>query len=166
MRRSLLISLLVSTGVAAIALAATLGVGWSPKLGLDLAGGSEVVYQPIHRYSSGDINTAIDVIRNRADAAGAAGAEVNSQGGRIVVQLPGVSNPQALIKVIGQTAQMQFRPVLCLAGPYQKPKSGPVPTKVPSGCSAAQYGQTAANLDVNTSARAPTSSCPRPRAQG
>ncbi|MGH9030106.1 MAG: protein translocase subunit SecD, partial [Acidimicrobiales bacterium] len=151
MRRSLLVSLLVSTAIAVIALAAVLGVGWHPKLGLDLAGGAEVVYQPNHKYSSGDINTAINIIRNRVDAAGAAGAEVNSQGGRVVVQLPGVSNASAIIKLIGKTAQMQFRPVLCVSGPYSKPKSGPGPTTVPSNCSATQYEQTAANQGSESS---------------
>ena len=46
MKNSLKVTLLVTIAVALIALAATLGVGWSPKLGLDLAGGFEAVLQP------------------------------------------------------------------------------------------------------------------------
>ena len=48
MKRSLVVSLSVVVALAIILLAATLGAGWSPKLGLDLAGGSQIVYQPAH----------------------------------------------------------------------------------------------------------------------
>jgi preprotein translocase subunit SecD len=160
MKRSLVVSLAVSVGVAVVLLAVTLGVGWHPKLGLDLAGGSEVVYKPAHKVSSGQLNNAINIIRTRVDAAGAAGATVASQGGNIVVQLPGVKDPAALIKLIGETAQMQFRPVLCFANPYSKPSSGSVPTTVPNTCSSSSYDQTAANLKVNTSSGQPTNAVP------
>jgi preprotein translocase subunit SecD len=159
-RRSLVISLVVSIGIAVVAIAATLGVGWHPKLGLDLAGGAEVVYQPNHKYSSGDINTAINIIRNRVDAAGAAGAEVNSQGGRVVVQLPGVSNASSIIKLIGKTAQMQFRPVLCVSAPYSKPTSGAAPSGVPNSCSSQQFQQTASNLGSENSNGSPSNNVP------
>ena len=42
------VSLLITIGLGVVALGATLGAGWAPKLGLDLAGGSEVVYKPAH----------------------------------------------------------------------------------------------------------------------
>ncbi|HUC36216.1 MAG TPA: protein translocase subunit SecD [Acidimicrobiales bacterium] len=155
MKRSLLVSLLVTIAVSAIAFGASLGAGWHPKLGLDLAGGSEVVYQPAHKISSDQMNTTVNIMRNRVDAAGASGANVNSQGGQVVVQLPGVKNPEALIKLIGTTAQMQFRPVLCFAEPYSKPKSPPPSSNIPQACSAAQYDQTASNLNVNTTSGQP-----------
>src|ERR1700730_7777672 len=113
MKRSLVVSLVVTVVIAIVAFAATLGAGWAPKLGLDLAGGSEVVYKPAHPISAGETDTTINIIRNRVDAAGVSGATVSSQGGNIVVQFPGVKNPQALIDLIGQTAQLYFRPVLC-----------------------------------------------------
>ncbi|MGA2036528.1 MAG: protein translocase subunit SecD [Acidimicrobiales bacterium] len=151
MKRSLVVSLVVSVGVAVVFFAATLGVGWHPKLGLDLAGGSQVVYQPVHRVSSGDMNTAIDIIRNRVDAAGASGATVASQGGRIVVQFPGVKDPEHLIALIGTTAQLQFRPVLCQAAPFQAIKGTKAPTTLPSSCSSSQYSLQAPNLTDNPS---------------
>ena len=113
MKRSLVISLVAIVAITIIVFAATLGAGWAPKLGLDLAGGSEVVYKPAHAISSGEMDTTVNVIRNRVDAAGVSGATVDSQGGNVVVQFPGVKNPQALIKLIGTTAQLYFRPVLC-----------------------------------------------------
>ena len=147
MRRSLVVSLVMTILVAVIALAATLGVGWSPKLGLDLAGGSEVVYKPAHQINAGEMNTTINVIRNRVDAAGVSGATVASQGGNVVVQLPGIKNPQAVIKLIGETAQLQFRPVLCLAGPPSSPTAVATPA-LPANCSASQYSLLAPNLTV------------------
>ena len=149
MRRSLLVSLIVTVVIAVVAIGATLGAGWSPKLGLDLAGGSEVIYKPAHTVSSGAMNTTIDVIRNRLGGAGAFGATVNSQGGNVVVELPGIKDPQTVINLIGQTAQLQFRPVLCLAAPYSAPKTKPAtPVAAPSSCSSSQYSLLAPNLTV------------------
>ncbi|HXQ60988.1 MAG TPA: protein translocase subunit SecD [Acidimicrobiales bacterium] len=140
MKRSLVVSLSAVVAIAVILLAATLGAGWSPKLGLDLAGGSQLVYQPQHKISAGDLTTTIDVIRNRVDAAGVSSANVNSQGGNIVVQLPGLKNPQAVINIISNTAQLTFRPALCTASPYVAPKTTPTALPpLPSACSSNRY---------------------------
>jgi preprotein translocase subunit SecD len=88
MKRSLVISLGVTVAITIIVFAATLGAGWAPKLGLDLAGGSEVVYKPAHTISGADMDTTVNVIRNRIDGAGVSGATVDSQGGNVVVQFP------------------------------------------------------------------------------
>jgi preprotein translocase subunit SecD len=151
MKRSLVVSLSVVVALAIILLAATLGAGWSPKLGLDLAGGSQIVYKPAHKISSGDTNTSINIIRNRVDAAGVSGANVNSQGGDIVVQLPGLKDPEKVIKLIGQTAQLTFRPALCAAAPYTKPKKGTKVGPLPSACSSSSYSLQAPTLTVDTS---------------
>lgn len=129
MKRSLIISLGVTVAIAIVVFAATLGAGWTPKLGLDLAGGSEVVYKPAHPISSGEMNTTVNVIRNRVDSAGVSGANVDSQGGNVVVQFPGEKNPQALIKLIGKTAQLYFRTVLCGAPAYVPPAKGKSPPR-------------------------------------
>ena len=155
MKRPLVVSLLVTVAVAVGALAATLGAGWSPKLGLDLAGGSEVVYRPAHKISAAQMDTTINIIRNRVDAAGVSGATVGSQGGDVVVQLPGIKNPQSVINLIGETAQLQFRPVLCFAGPYTPAKGQPAPSALPSNCPDPQYELTAQNLNVSTATQAP-----------
>ncbi len=105
------------------------------------------------------MNTTINVIRNRVDAAGVSGANVDSQGGNVVVQFPGVKNPQALIKLIGQTAQLYFRPVLCGAPAYVPPAKGKSPPSGPLP-SCGQYATTAANLNVNTSTQQPANNIP------
>ena len=82
MKRSLVVSLVASVSIAVIAFGATLGSGWSPKLGLDLAGGSEVVYKPAHPISSGEMDTTINVIRNRVDGARGVGGHGQLPGGQ------------------------------------------------------------------------------------
>jgi preprotein translocase subunit SecD len=138
-KRSLVVSLTLVVAITIIFLAATLGAGWSPKLGLDLAGGSEIVYRPAHTINNGQMNVTINIIRNRVDAAGVSGANVNSQGGNVVVQLPGLKDPGKVIALIGQTAQLQFRPVLCQADPYSAPKKGTKLGPLPGACSASTY---------------------------
>jgi preprotein translocase subunit SecD len=147
-RRPLVVSLLVSVVIALGALAATVAAGWAPRLGLDLAGGSEVVYQPARHINSGEMATTISIIRNRIDGAGVSGAQVQSQGNDVVVELPNIKNPQRIIDLVGTTAQMLFRPVLCNAPAYSPPKGkGASPSGSLPAC-AAQYQLTAANLDV------------------
>ncbi|MDA8278971.1 MAG: protein translocase subunit SecD [Actinomycetota bacterium] len=155
MKRPLVISLAASIVIAMGALAATLGAGWAPRLGLDLAGGSQVVYAPAHKISSGQMATTISVIRNRIDGAGVSGAQVQSQGGNVVVQLPNIKNPQSIIDLVGNTAQMLFRPVLCNAPAYTAPAKGaPAPAATLPACGT-QYQLTRANLNVTPSSSSP-----------
>jgi preprotein translocase subunit SecD len=151
-QRRLLVTLLVTIGVAAVALVACIAAGWAPKLGLDLAGGAEVVYQPAHPISPGQMDTTVNIITNRINALGASGATVGAQGNNVVVQLPGVRNPNAIIAAIGQTAQLYFRPVLCFAGPYTGTSTLGAPGALPQ-CGS-QYQTTAANLAVSPNSSA------------
>ena len=153
-------SLVAVIAITVIVFGATLGAGWAPKLGLDLAGGSEIVYKPAHAISSGELTTTVDIIRNRVDAAGVSGATVSSQSpGNVVVQFPGVKNPQALIDLIGKTAQLYFRPVLCGAPSYTAPAKTATPQS-PTLPSCGQYATTATSLAVNTSTQQPANNIP------
>lgn len=117
MPRSLAISLAAIILVAVAALGATLVAGNSPQLGLDLQGGASVVLQPRNDVPSGVIDQAIEIIRNRVDALGVAEPDITRQGESIIVQLPGVANTDRAVEVVGQTAQLFFRPVLQELGP-------------------------------------------------
>jgi preprotein translocase subunit SecD len=161
-KTSLKVTLIVTVGIALIALIATVAGGWTPKLGLDLAGGFEATYKPQHPIPNDEIQTIISILQQRIDGLGVSGATVNSQGGNVVVQVPGLQNRTALLNVIQQTAQMQFRPVLCAGPAYsppatkkgQKPASpGPLPTSCPTA-----NQLSAANLNVNTSTGTPQGS--------
>ncbi|MGN6521882.1 MAG: protein translocase subunit SecD, partial [Actinomycetes bacterium] len=125
------ILLLLYGGMAA---AATLGKGsWTPKLGLDLEGGTSVTLipkpEPGKKITDDAIQQAIDIMRNRVNGSGVAEAEVVAQGTgqqrSIVVSLPGERNPQ-LVQQLQQAAPPRFRPVL------QEPVSAPQPTATPS----------------------------------
>ena len=63
------------------------------------------------------LNTTVDIIRNRVNSKGVAEAEVNLEGGNIVVSIPVVANPDEVIAAVGTTAQLQFRPVTEIVAP-------------------------------------------------
>src|SRR5690606_34150997 len=93
-------------------LAGVLAAGWSPKLGLDLEGGFAVTLQPIEEASSDVLDQSIEVIRSRVDALGVAEPEITRQGSTIEVSLPGVTDRDRARELVGQTAELRFRPVL------------------------------------------------------
>jgi len=122
MRRSLTFSLLAIVAVAVVALGATLASGSTPRLGLDLQGGASVVLSPVNCPNGcKQLDQAERIIRRRVDGLGVAEPNITRQGNNIVVELPGVKNATTALDVVGQTAKLQFRPVL--AGPY--PGAGP-----------------------------------------
>jgi SecD/SecF fusion protein len=86
----------------------------STKLGLDLQGGVELVYQVKARAGQPPptpdaIRRAIDVMRERVDNIGVAEPEIQQSGkDQINVALPDVSNLQEAIKQVGTVAQLAF----------------------------------------------------------
>lgn len=96
------------------------GQSRTPKLGLDLRGGTQVILAPKVAEGTGDITDeqikqSTEIIRQRVNAFGVAEADVTQQGsGRnaaIVVSVPGV-NQQQIAEQISQTALLDFRPVI------------------------------------------------------
>ena len=56
------------------------------------------------------IDQALEIIRNRIDQFGVSEPEITLQGtDQILVQLPGVKDPQRAINLIGQTALLEFK---------------------------------------------------------
>jgi preprotein translocase subunit SecD len=124
MRRSTMLPLVAILLVAGGALAATVLSGNSPQLGLDLQGGASVVLQPKTKTASSTLDQAIEIIRNRVDALGVAEPDISRQGSSIIVQLPGVKNRNRALEIVGQTAQLLFRPVV-QALPATEPATPP-----------------------------------------
>lgn len=116
MRRNLwylVITLVVIIGT----FTATLLSGNSPVLGLDLQGGIEVRLQPVGKArSSSVLDKTVDIIRNRVNGLGVAETEVKRDGDQIVVDLPGVKDRDKARRIVGRTAELQFRPVLQVYG--------------------------------------------------
>src|ERR1700691_261619 len=130
-RRSLIVSLILTIAIAFGSLVATLSLGWGPKLGLDLAGGLSVVYKPATHASNADMQEVVTILNNRVNGLGVSGAAVNLQGKNVVVSVPGVTDARRVLKLVGETAQLLFRPVLCqVAEPTAKAKTykGSIPT--------------------------------------
>src|SRR5215211_1022933 len=84
----------------------------STVLGLDLEGGTELIYQGRPTPQNPDIqpddmDRAIEIIRKRTDALGVAEPEISRIGSdSIRIGLPNVENAQQAINQVGQTAQL------------------------------------------------------------
>lgn len=64
----------------------------------------------VHRMHDNFVQQALDVIRNRIDQFGVTEPTIIPQGtDQIVVQLPGIQDPQRAKGLIGKTAQLEFR---------------------------------------------------------
>ncbi len=109
--RSLVGILVVTVGL----LVGNLVTGQEPLLGLDLQGGVEVILRPVpteEEITPEALEQALEIIRNRVDALGVAEPDITVQGSNIVVQLPGVDDQDRAITLVGQTAELRFRPLL------------------------------------------------------
>jgi preprotein translocase subunit SecD len=111
----------------------------TPKLGLDLEGGTQLILAPKvvgnQKISEGQVQKAVDIIRARVDGSGVAEAEVTTQGTNIVISLPGTPD-KATIASLQKSSQLRMRAVLVegSAAPIPVPSSGG-PTVEPTGTS-------------------------------
>jgi SecD/SecF fusion protein len=116
-RRNALI-LLVVAGLVILSLLVIVGIPGAVKpkktrLGLDLKGGVELVYQgkptPQAQVNTDSLNRAIDIMRKRVDKLGVAEPEIQRFGSNeIDVALPDVSNAARAQAQVGKTAQLYF----------------------------------------------------------
>ncbi len=83
------------------------------NLGLDLQGGSFLVLEgkdsPAVKATPQAVDDAMRVIAHRIDQLGLVEPTIQRQGPRrIIVELPGIADPERAIKLIGQTALLEF----------------------------------------------------------
>ncbi len=112
LKRSGLGPLVLLVAITVGALGGVLAAGWGPKLGLDLEGGFAVTLQPVEETSDEVLDQAIEIVRSRVDSLGVAEPEITRQGSTIDVSLPGVTDRERARQLVGQTAELRFRPVL------------------------------------------------------
>ena len=103
--------------VAVLAATAVLIATRSPRLGLDLRGGTQIALEATEtgrqKINDDTMNRTLEVLRRRVDQLGVAEPTLQRSGDRrIIVELPGVKDPAQAVAVIGQTAQLSFHPVL------------------------------------------------------
>lgn len=93
-------------------LAYTFLLDLKPRLGLDLRGGLSVTLTAPEGTRPDLLDKTVDILRGRIDSAGVAEPEISRESNTsIFIQLPGSEDPQRLLRLIGKTAQLQFRPV-------------------------------------------------------
>lgn len=89
---------------------------FTPLLGLDLAGGRQIVLEPVvtgdNEISPEQVDQAIDIVRNRIDGTGVSEAEVSRLGAtNLSVAIPGTPT-QAQLDALSRSSQLQFRTIL------------------------------------------------------
>ncbi len=120
MRRSQIVSLLLAVIIGFGSLVGVIVAGWVPVLGVQLQGGVEVLLRPTAPADDEQLDRAIEIIRSRVDALGVAEPDITRQGNQVVVQLPGVKDKQRAVDLVGQTAELRFRPVLLTFNPFDE----------------------------------------------
>lgn len=112
------------------------GGKWTPRLGLDLEGGTQIVLEPVvqggGRVTAETLQQSVDIIRARIDGSGVGEAEITTEGGRnVVVAVPGKLDDRQR-NLIKQSSQLRFRAVLAAAPAAPLPPS-PTGTPAPTG---------------------------------
>ncbi len=92
------------------------------NLGLDLKGGAHIVLQAKDtedsKVTEDSIERLLAVLRNRVDQYGVAEPVIQREGNdRIIVDLPGIQDPDAALELIGKTALLEFRQVSAATSP-------------------------------------------------
>ncbi len=124
----------------------------TPRLGIDLAGGTSITLEAQNQpgkpnaINKTNMDTAVGIIERRVNGLGVSEAEVQTQGDRnIIVNIPKGTNSKQAQEQVGTTAQLYFRPVLTVQA------SGPAPTPSgsakPSGSATPKPGESAEGGD-------------------
>jgi len=111
------------------------GESHSPKLGLDLRGGTQVILAPSvtagQSLSQEQLNQTVAIIRQRVDGFGVAESEVTVQGSgdtaKIIVTIPGETS-RTVVDQLKTTAQLNFRPVIAIDFGTPQPSASPTAT--------------------------------------
>ena len=106
---------LIAAGLIGVGLLAIPGspLHQSATLGLDLQGGLEVTLKavppPNRPLQEADLDRSVEILRDRVDRLGVAEPEIRKQGSdQIVIDLPGLKNPEQVIGILGKTAQLEL----------------------------------------------------------
>ncbi|MET9451046.1 protein translocase subunit SecD [Streptomyces cinerochromogenes] len=111
----------------------------TPRLGIDLAGGTSITLKAKADQGSAinkaNMDTAVDIMNRRVNGLGVSEAEVQTQGNdNIIVNIPKGTNSKEAQQQVGTTAKLYFRPVLA-AEPSGPAAQSPSPSASSSGSS-------------------------------
>ncbi len=133
MERKLIYRILLILGIVGLCLYYTFPLNKRINLGLDLQGGMHLLLKVDTSHLEGQAkldacDRAVEVIRNRIDEFGVRETSIQKQGeDEIVVQLPGVTDRQRAIDLIGKTAMLEFKIVSTDADKLKAAIGGTVP---------------------------------------
>ena len=175
---------LIIFGVIVAALYGLMAIShnWTPKLGLDLQGGTTITLTAQNTDGSGKVDPnslqlARTIIQSRVDSLGVGETEVTTSGDRqIVVSVPNVQQDE-LVRLVGQTAVLRFRAVYGAEG--IAPPASPEPSDSPSASAEPSESASAAPSETPSASPSgdrrpapqlptapPAPSTPRPTAPG
>jgi len=162
-RTLIVLAVLVAGLITLMAVSGT----WTPKLGLDLRGGTTITLTAKNTSGTGAVDPnslqlAKTIIQSRVDSLGVGESEVTTSGdNQIVVTVPNVQQDE-LVRLVGQTAVLRFRAVQA-AEQVQPPAPAPSATAEPSqGATAQPSGEPTGG--ASESAKAPSSAPSAPQA--
>lgn len=108
--------LLIITGILIAALFCAFPIEQRINLGLDLKGGMHLVLKvdnenlPTEQSKNDAVLRAIEILRNRIDNLGVGETAIQRQGeSEILVQLPGVTNREQALQIVGRVAMLEFK---------------------------------------------------------
>ena len=150
----------------------------TPKLGLDLRGGTQVILSPVQEpgatgtVTDDQLKQTVEIIRQRVDGLGVAESEVTTQGSgeraSIIVSIPGATN-QAILDSLATTAKLDFRPVLLEDNGFAAvvPSASPSVSSSVAPSVSASAGSPSLSPSVSATAAAPSvSASPTTSASG
>ncbi|OLM17994.1 MULTISPECIES: protein translocase subunit SecD [unclassified Pseudonocardia] len=116
----------VMIALAVLAVSAVVALTTAPTLGLDLRGGTQIVLETRDTEEvpadAAATDRVLEVLRGRVDGLGVAEPSLTRSGeNRIIVELPGLTDPAEAAETLGRTAQLTMHPVLGTGAPEAAP---------------------------------------------
>src|SRR3989344_1253967 len=133
MNRNLIIRIWVILGVFAASLYFSFPLEKRINLGLDLKGGMHIILKvEVEKLSENAKNDAvlraIEILRNRIDKIGVGETLIQRQGeSGIIIQLPGVTDRDSAMAMIGKVAKLEFKMVSSDPAKFKEALSGTIP---------------------------------------
>ncbi|MFF9769520.1 protein translocase subunit SecD [Streptomyces sp. NPDC014636] len=137
----------------------------TPRLGIDLAGGTSITLKAKADQGSAinkaNMDTAVDIMNRRVNGLGVSEAEVQTQGtDNIIVNIPKGTNSKEAQEQVGTTAKLYFRPVLA-GEPSGAAAQSPSPSASSGGGSSPKPGTSpSSSASSKEKASSPGSSSP------
>jgi preprotein translocase subunit SecD len=134
----------------------------TPRLGIDLAGGTSITLKAKADQGSAinkaNMDTAVDIMNRRVNGLGVSEAEVQTQGtDNIIVNIPKGTNSKQAQQQVGTTAKLYFRPVLA-SEPSGGAAQSPSPSASPSGSAKPSPSPTASSTSKEKASSSSTAS--------